>query len=168
MEGERRAFQGSGDSGRLEAGQEVVSQRVRAVIGFVREIRGQVPVVPAVVPADDDFVSPGCRACNADRGGHGLATRPGKPCHLRPGMNLCQQARQFDFVRGLLRGHGTEMDAPDDGRVDVRVREAQDAGQDAGVRHVCESATVRIDHFTADGLLVVRGPLVGSEHLRPL
>src|SRR5260221_165414 len=54
------------------------------------------------------------------------------------------------------------------GRVDVGIGVSQHTGTDGHHRHVDVRVAVDVRHLDAAGLRVVRGPLLGQEHFRPL
>ena len=77
-----------GNAIRLQARQKVISQ-----ITFVAQVGREIPVVPAMVPADCDLVLACGGTSNTNCDGVRFATGPGKATHFRPGVQLDQTFR---------------------------------------------------------------------------
>jgi hypothetical protein len=58
------------------------------------EIGAEIPVVPAVVPAEGHHVAAGRRARDSDRDRHRFAAGATEADHVRPGVQLDQQFRE--------------------------------------------------------------------------
>ena len=100
----------------FEAGKKVPVERM-----ILCEVRGEIPVVPAVVPTEGHAVPAGgcARESNGDR--HRLTAAPAVPDHFRPGMEVDQELPEFHFLRAIERAHRTRGDRANDRRVDIRI-----------------------------------------------
>ena len=147
-------------------GQQVAVEPPPVVLGG--EIRGQVPVVPAVVAADGHEVAAGARPGDPHGDGHGLAAGPGEADVFGPGVQPDEQPGQFDLLGIVERTHRTVLDAADHGGGHVGVGVAQRAAPDAHARHVDEPAALDVDDFAAPRFAVVGRPSFGGVHFRPL
>src|SRR5258708_6847713 len=78
-EWKRGASQTKRHTGRVEAGQHVASK-----IRIIREVGGKVPIMPTMITADRDLLSPGPGASNSHRDLHRLAAAARVTSHLSP------------------------------------------------------------------------------------
>ena len=91
-----RAGKVARDTGGAQPGKKLAVQ-----IAGVADVRRQIPVMPAVIPAEGYLVASACGAGNADRDRIRLTTCSRKPRHIRPGMHGNQPFRQCNFLMAV-------------------------------------------------------------------
>ena len=94
LEGSRRAEELAGNALGLEAGKEVSIERA-----LLAEIRRQVPVVPAMVPAEGHAGATSGGAGDTHGNRHGIAAAAGVAHLAGPGVQRKEGLRQLDLLR---------------------------------------------------------------------
>src|SRR4051812_21356607 len=104
---------------------------MRVEVRFGGEVGGQIPVMPAVVAAEEDLVAPGGPPGDPDGDGTRLSATLGITRHLGAGDGPGQLLGELDLQLMVDRIRGAAGDLLADGLIDRRVAVAEDDRADA-------------------------------------
>ena len=121
-----RARQLTRHAERLKAWQQMTIER-----GIIAEVRGEIPIAPAVVTAEGDAAF-ACRGtCNAHRETERLATAASVAHLAGPGMQIEQLIGEFHLIGRSQRGVAAEIHAAFYCRIHLVIGMAEQNGSDA-------------------------------------
>ena len=125
------ALQSSRHALRIKPCEQVLLEPIVAA-----EIRREIPIGPAVIPAERDDVATRVRARDTHRNSHRLSPATREARHMRPGVYLAQELSQLHLFWRIQRRHRAAVDSVFDCSIHIRVGVAEETTPHCHPAHI--------------------------------